>query len=57
MVSKFGVSKLTIVFKIALVKLINNYSKIKNQSLSLHYFKKHLKTIRKFCKENPSEFK
>ena len=53
MVSKFGVSKLTIVFKIALVKLINNYSKIKNQSLSLHYFKKHLKTIRKILQGKP----
>ena len=40
MVSKFGVSKSTTVFKIALVKLINNYPKIKNSSLFLHYFKK-----------------
>ena len=57
MVSKFGVCKSTIVFKIALVKLINNYPKIKNSLLSLHYFKKYLKTIRKICKENASEFK
>ena len=33
MVSKFGVSKSTIVFKMALVKLINSYPKIKNSSL------------------------
>ena len=44
MVSKFGVSKSTIVFKIALVKLISNYLKIKNLSLSLHYFQKYLKS-------------
>ena len=57
MVSRLGVSKLTIVFKIALFKLINNYPKVKNSSLSLHYFKKYLKTIREICKENTSEFK
>ena len=57
MVSKFGVGKSTIVFKIALFKLINNYLKIKNSFLSLHYFKKYFKTIREICKENASEFK
>ena len=57
MVLKFNVSKSTIMFKIALRKLIDNYPKIKNPSLSLHYFKKHLKTIREVCKENTSEFK
>ena len=51
MVLKFGVSKSTIVFKITLRKLVDNYSKIKNSSLSLHYFKKHLKTIREICKK------
>ena len=39
MVSKFKVSKSTIVLKIVLSKLIDEYSKIKNSSLSLHYFK------------------
>ena len=56
MVSKFKVSKSTIVFKIALKKLIDDYPKIKNSSLSLHYFKKHLKLIKEVCKENASEF-
>ena len=36
MVLKFGVSKLAIVFKIALSKLIDNYPKIKILSLFLH---------------------
>ena len=36
MVLKFSVSKLTIMFKIALSKLKDNYPKIKNLSLSLH---------------------
>ena len=57
MVSKFGVNKSTIVFKIALVKLINNYPKVKNFLLSLNYFKKYLKTIRKICKERAGEYK
>ena len=38
MVSKFKVSKSTIVFKIALSKLIDKYPNIKNSLLSLHYF-------------------
>ena len=56
-VTKFKVSKSTIVFKIALCKLIDEYPKIKNSSLSLHYFKKHLKLIKEVCKERASEFK
>ena len=46
MVTKFKVSKTTIVFKIALSRLIDEYPKIKNSSLSLNYFKKHLKLIK-----------
>ena len=56
-VTKFKVSKLTIVFKIALSRLIDEYPKIKSSSLSLHYFKKHLKLIKEVCKESASEFK
>ena len=51
MVLKFNVSKSTIMFKIALNKLIDNYLAIKNSSLSLHYFKKHWKMIIEICKE------
>ena len=56
-VTKFKVSKSTIVLKIALNKLIGKYPKIKISSLSLHYFKKHLKLIKEVCKESASEFK
>ena len=38
MVPKFKVSKSTIVFKIALSRLIDDYPKIKDSSLLLHYF-------------------
>ena len=56
MVLKFNVSKSTMMFKIALSKLIDNYPKIKYSSLSRRYFKKHLKIIKEVCKENASEF-
>ena len=39
MVPKFKVNKTTIVFKIALSRLIDHYPKIKDSSLSLQYFK------------------
>ena len=57
MVSKFKVRKSIIVFKIALTRLIDKYPKIKDSSLSLHYFKKHLKLIKEVCKENAGKFK
>ena len=38
MVLKFNVRKSTIVFKIALKKLMDHFPKIKDSSLSLHYF-------------------
>ena len=41
MVSKFKVSKSTIVLKIALSRFIDEYQKIKDSSLSLHYFLKN----------------
>ena len=42
MVTKFKVRKSTIVFKIALCRLIDEYPKIKNTSFPLHFFKKTL---------------
>ena len=57
MVSKFKVSKSIIAFKITLGRLIDKYPKIKRSSLSLHYFKKHLKLIKEVCKESASVFK
>ena len=57
MAFKFNVKKSTVMSKIALSKLIDDYPKIKNLSLSLHYFKKHLKMIKEVCKENASEIK
>ena len=57
MVLKFKVSKSTIMFKIALCRLIDDYPKIKHSSLSLYYFLKKLNVIKEVRKENASEFK
>ena len=57
MILKFKVNKSTIAFKTALSRLIDEYPKINDSSLSLHYFKTHLKLIKEVCKENTGEFK
>ena len=44
-------------FKTILSKLIDDYPKIKDSSLSLHYFNNKLKMIEEVCQENTSEFK
>ena len=46
MVLKFKVSKSTIVFKIGLSRLIDDYPKIKDSSLSFHHFFKTLKMVK-----------
>ena len=57
MVLKFNISESTIMFKIILSKLIDDYPEIKDSSLSLHYFNNKLKMIEEVCQENTSEFK
>ena len=46
-VLKFSVSKSAIVFKIALKKLIDDFPRIEDASLSLHYFFKKLEIDKK----------
>lgn len=53
-VSKFDAIKSTIVFKVTLSKLIDNYPKIKKL---IPVIKKHLETITEICKENANKFK
>ena len=57
MVLKLGVSKSTIVFKIALKKLIDDFPKIIKLLAVSSSFKKKIKLIKEICKENVSEFK
>ena len=49
--------KLTIIFKIALKNVIDDYPKIKDPLRSLHYFLKNLKLIKEIWEESVSEFK
>ena len=56
MVLKLKVSKSIIRFEIALKKLIDDFPKIKDSSLSLHYFKKNLKLIKEVCREKANKF-
>ena len=49
--------KLTIIFKIPLKNVIDDYPKIKDSSLTLHYFLKKMKLIKEICEESASEFK
>ena len=47
MIAKFGISRSTISFQIAIVKLIDEYPKAKNSSLSFNFLKKtHKREIR-----------
>ena len=55
MVLKFKVSKSTIMFKIALGRVIDDYPKRFITASSL--FKKNFKVIKEVCRENASEFK
>ena len=51
MASRFGESKSTTGFKIALVKLINSYPKPKNSSYLFTIFKNIQKQLEKFAKK------
>ena len=44
-------------FEINLRRLIEEYPKIENSSLSLHRFKKHLKLFKEIFKESASKLK
>ena len=46
MVNQFGISQSTMVFKIAVVKFLNKYPRIKNSSLSIHFVKHKFKIIK-----------
>ena len=46
MVNQFGISQSTMVFKIAIVKFLNKYPRIKNSSLSIHFVKHKFKILK-----------
>ena len=52
-----GVSKSKAYFKIKVVKILEEYPRLKSSSLSLNVFKSYLKVKKEVRKENKSEFK
>ena len=56
LVADFGVHKGTIIFKINLFRLLDEYPKLKKFSVPLSFMKNYFKDIKKICKTS-SEFK
>ena len=56
MVNQCGISKSTIVFKISIVRFLNNYPKIKKSLLCLPFLNNNFK-IKEIFQQNVSEFK
>ena len=55
-VTKFEISKATINFKIATVKFIDEYPKMKKSCISLYYLKNNFRIIKEVCQERAIEF-
>ena len=55
-VAKFKISKVTINFKIGIIKFIDDYPKMRKPSIVLHYLKNNFRVIQELCKEYASEF-
>ena len=54
LVNQFCISKSTVVFKISIVRFLNNYPKMRKY---LHFLNNNFKINKDICKENTSEFK
>ena len=57
MVKKLGISQSAILFKISIVKFVNEYPRMKKSSLSLNFLKNDFKIMKEICHENASELK
>ena len=55
-VSAFEISKTTINFKIGIVKVIDEYSKMQKSCISLSYLKNNFSVIKGVCQEHASDF-
>ena len=56
LVEQFKINKSTIIFKINIVKLVDNYKKVLASSVTLNFLKSYFKGIKSICKENPELF-
>ena len=55
-VSNLKTSKATINFKIGIIKFLDDYPNMRKSSVSLHFLKNNVKTIKEVCREHASEF-
>ena len=55
MVNKFGVSSSRILFKTAFVKLLDEYPKMKNTLIPLHFLQENMNIIREVCRGDASK--
>ena len=55
-VSNLKTSKATINFKIGIIKFLDDYPNMRKSSVSLHFLKNIVKTIKEVCREHASEF-
>ena len=55
-ISDFKISKTTIIFKIGIIKFIDDYPKMRKSSISLHFLKNNFMVIKDVCKKYASEF-
>ena len=46
MIKELGVSRLTVYFKVNLLKLLEKYSKLEKSSLALNFLKNYLRTVK-----------
>ena len=56
LVSRLGIHKTTIIFKINIFKLCERHPKLLKSSIGLGFLKTHYKDIREICNENEKEF-
>ena len=56
LVSRLGIHKNTIIFKINVFKLCEIYPKVLGSSLGLEFLKNYYKDIKTVCRENEQEF-
>ena len=54
--TKFGISKTTINFKIGVVNFINHHPGMKKESISLFYLKNNFRVIKHVCQKDANEF-
>ena len=54
LVNQFDISKSTVVFKISIVRFLNNYPKMRKY---LHFLNNNFKINKYICNKNTSEFK